>query len=108
LNTWASCRLSRRQFTGSRSRSAKAAKARGSGSMVLLACSVSSRSAVEMHASNARVDDIEHPDMLVFDLDPGEGVDWEFMIETALRLRRTLKDEGLDPWPKLAGARDCT
>ena len=41
--------------------------------------------------------------MLVFDLDPGEGVAWEFVIETALRLRRMLEDEGLKPWPKLTG-----
>ena len=41
--------------------------------------------------------------MLVFDLDPGEGVVWDFVIETALRLRRMLQDEGLEPWPKLTG-----
>jgi hypothetical protein len=29
------------------------------------------------------IDDIEHPDLLVFDLDPGEGGAWEFVIETA-------------------------
>jgi bifunctional non-homologous end joining protein LigD len=60
---------------------------------------------VELHAWNGRVDDIERPDMLVFDLDPGEGVAWEFVIETALRLRRMLKDEGLEPWPKLTGGK---
>jgi bifunctional non-homologous end joining protein LigD len=43
--------------------------------------------------------------MLVFDLDPGEGIAWEFVIETALRLRRMLKDEGLEPWPKLTGGK---
>ena len=43
---------------------------------------------VELHAWNASLDDIEHPDMLVFDLDPGEGVAWDLVIETALRLRR--------------------
>ena len=45
--------------------------------------------------------------MLVFDLGPGEGVAWDFVVETALRLRRMLQDEGLEPWPKLTGARDC-
>jgi bifunctional non-homologous end joining protein LigD len=53
--------------------------------------------AVELHAWNARIDDIEHPDMLVIDLDPGDGVAWEFVIETALLLPRMLKDEGLEP-----------
>jgi bifunctional non-homologous end joining protein LigD len=61
--------------------------------------------AVELHAWNAHIDDIEHPDMLVFDLDPGEGIAWGFVIETALRLRRMLKNEGLEPWPKLTGGK---
>lgn len=57
--------------------------------------------AVELHPWNASIDDIEQSGMLVFDLDPGEGVTWEFVIETALRLRRMLKNDGLEPWPKL-------
>jgi bifunctional non-homologous end joining protein LigD len=61
--------------------------------------------AVELHAWNATVDDIEHPDRLVFDLDPGEGVAWEFVIDTALVLRAMLRDEGLEPWPKLTGGK---
>jgi hypothetical protein len=54
-----------------------------------------------LHAWNAGIDDIEHADMLVFDLDSGEGVVWESVIETALTLQRMLRDEGLQPWPKL-------
>jgi bifunctional non-homologous end joining protein LigD len=60
---------------------------------------------IELHPWNASIDDIEHPDMLVFDLDPDEGIAWEFVIETALRLRRMLKEEGLEPWPKLTGGK---
>src|SRR3954463_1533363 len=51
------------------------------------------------------MDDIEHPDLLVFDLDPGAGVPWEFVIESALRLRKLLHEEGLDSWPKLTGGK---
>jgi bifunctional non-homologous end joining protein LigD len=61
--------------------------------------------AVELHPWNATIDEIEHPDVLVVDLDPGEGVAWEFVIETALTLRRMLKAEGLQPWPKLTGGK---
>jgi bifunctional non-homologous end joining protein LigD len=61
--------------------------------------------AVELHPWNASIEDIEHPDMLVFDLDPGEGLAFEFVIETAVRLRAMLKDEGLEPWPKLTGGK---
>jgi bifunctional non-homologous end joining protein LigD len=61
--------------------------------------------AVELHAWAATVDDIEHPDRLVFDLDPGEGIAWEFVLDTALQLRGILQEEGLDSWPKLTGGK---
>ena len=61
--------------------------------------------AVEIHPWGARVEDIEHPDTLVFDLDPGEGVDWGFVVETAIRLRELIAAEGLDCWPKVTGGK---
>ncbi len=61
--------------------------------------------AVELHAWNSTVDDLEHPDMLVFDLDPGAGVEWSFVVETALAVRDLLKSEGLESWPKLTGGK---
>jgi bifunctional non-homologous end joining protein LigD len=61
--------------------------------------------AVELHPWAATVDDIEHPDRLVFDLDPGEGMSWELVVETALQLRDMLAREGLDSWPKLTGGK---
>src|SRR5262249_50806975 len=36
---------------------------------------------VEIHPWGTTVDDIEHPDTLVFDLDPGEGIEWAFVVE---------------------------
>jgi bifunctional non-homologous end joining protein LigD len=61
--------------------------------------------AVELHPWAAMVDDIEHPDRLIFDLDPGPGIAWEFVVDTALRLRTMLEGEGLRPWPKLTGGK---
>jgi bifunctional non-homologous end joining protein LigD len=61
--------------------------------------------AVELHPWGATVDDIERPDMLVFDLDAGEGIPWTFVIETAMTLRGLLNDEGLETWPKLTGGK---
>ena len=61
--------------------------------------------AVELHPWNATVDDIEHADRLVFDLDPGEGVEWASVVETALVLREALRAEGLESWPKLTGGK---
>jgi bifunctional non-homologous end joining protein LigD len=58
---------------------------------------------VELHPWGSTIDDIERPDGLAFALDPGEGVDWKFVIETALKMRDLLRAEGLDSWPKLTG-----
>ena len=60
---------------------------------------------IEVHPWQATVDDIERPDLLVFDLDPGEEIEWEFVVETAFRLRKLLADEGLDCWPKTTGGK---
>ncbi|MDK1386478.1 DNA ligase D [Sinorhizobium sp. 8-89] len=61
--------------------------------------------AVELHPWAATVDDIEHADALIFDLDPGEGVSWAFVVETALRLGGFLEAEGFKTWPKLTGGK---
>lgn len=61
--------------------------------------------AVELHPWGATVDDIEHPDLLVFDLDPGEGIAWEFVVETAFALRKLLASRELDSWPKTTGGK---
>jgi bifunctional non-homologous end joining protein LigD len=61
--------------------------------------------AVELHPWAATVADIERPDQLVFDLDPGPGVGWPFVVETALKLRAMLEAEGHRSWPKLTGGK---
>jgi bifunctional non-homologous end joining protein LigD len=61
--------------------------------------------AVELHPWNATVEDIERADRIVIDLDPGEGVEWASVVETALALRDALRAEGLEPWPKLTGGK---
>jgi bifunctional non-homologous end joining protein LigD len=61
---------------------------------------------IELHPWNATVDDLEHPDQMVFDLDPGSGIEWEFVRDTALSLRDFLKaEEGLSSWPKTTGGK---
>ena len=61
--------------------------------------------AVELHPWNATVDDIEQADRIVIDLDPGEGVEWAALVETALVLRDLLRADGLKPWPKVTGGK---
>ncbi|TIX37028.1 MAG: DNA ligase D, partial [Mesorhizobium sp.] len=61
--------------------------------------------AVEVHPWNATVDDIEHADRVVLDLDPGEGIEWAEVIETALALRDIMEAAGLESWPKVTGGK---
>lgn len=61
--------------------------------------------AVELHPWNATVEDIEHADRVVLDLDPGDGVEWPEVIETALMLRGMLQADGFEPWPKVTGGK---
>ncbi|TPI65055.1 DNA ligase D [Mesorhizobium sp. B3-1-7] len=61
--------------------------------------------AVELHPWNATIDDIEHADQLVLDLDPGEEVPWDAVIEAALSLRGILEAAGLESWPKVTGGK---
>lgn len=61
---------------------------------------------VEVHPWNAQVDDIEHADVMVFDLDPGPGVAWSFVVDSAFTLRELLEQHGYeDSWPKLTGGK---
>ncbi|HYC65103.1 MAG TPA: DNA ligase D [Reyranellaceae bacterium] len=60
---------------------------------------------VELHPWNATVDDIESADRIVLDLDPGEGIERRFLVDTALKVRDLLQEEGLRPWPKVTGGK---
>jgi len=61
--------------------------------------------AIELHPWNSTIDDLEHPDVMVFDLDPGPGVGMTLVTETAFALRVLLKQEGYASWPKLTGGK---
>ncbi len=60
---------------------------------------------IELHPWGATIDNIERPDTLVLGLDPGDGIEWGFVVETAVRMRELLSAEGLDSWPKLTGGK---
>ncbi|HYD11472.1 MAG TPA: non-homologous end-joining DNA ligase [Allosphingosinicella sp.] len=59
----------------------------------------------EFHAWGSRVDDIERPDRIALDLDPGEGVGFEAVKNGAMQLRASLDAIGLDSWPLLTGGK---
>lgn len=60
---------------------------------------------LEIHAWQARVDDIERPDRIVFDLDPGPDVPWSRVVEGALLLRDSLKELSLVSFVKTTGGK---
>ena len=60
---------------------------------------------VELHTWNAVYTHIDKPDRIVFDLDPGEGVNWARIVEGA-ELTKTLLDElGLKSFLKTSGGK---
>jgi len=60
---------------------------------------------VDLNPHPVRADDLDHPDELRVDLDPGPGVGFEAVREVALVVRTALADVGLEGWPKTSGSR---
>ncbi|HKT76029.1 MAG TPA: DNA ligase D [Sphingobium sp.] len=60
---------------------------------------------IEFHGWGSRVEDVEKPDRLIFDLDPDEGLDFGDVKKAARDIRRTLDDIGLTSFPMLSGGK---
>jgi len=60
---------------------------------------------IEFHGWGSKVDAVEMPDRLVFDLDPDVGLDFGKVKEAAVRLRGLLADLGLETFPLLSGGK---
>lgn len=60
---------------------------------------------IEIHPFLAKAPDIERPTSVVFDLDPGEGVNIIPCARVALRLRDLLQQLGLQSFGKVSGSR---
>jgi bifunctional non-homologous end joining protein LigD len=60
---------------------------------------------IEFHGWGSRSDAVEHPDRLVFDLDPDVGLDFAKVKQAAVRLRALLADLGLQTFPLLSGGK---
>ncbi len=61
--------------------------------------------ALEFHPWGSRVGALEHPDRLVFDLDPDAAIEWRDIRTAAVELRDRLRLAGLESWPKLSGGK---
>jgi DNA ligase D-like protein (predicted polymerase) len=60
---------------------------------------------IDLNPHPVRADDLEHPDELRVDLDPGPGVSWDDVRRVALIVRDVLEEHGLRGWPKTSGSR---
>ncbi|MGZ3218156.1 DNA ligase D [Paracoccus sp. T5] len=61
--------------------------------------------ALEIHPWGAQIDDLERPDFITMDLDPGPGVAWNDVIAAALEVRERLAAAGLASFVKTSGGK---
>ena len=60
---------------------------------------------VEVHTWNSTADDVDRPNRLVWDLDPGPEVSWAQVVKGAETVRDVLETLGLRSWVKTTGGR---
>ncbi|GAB1584360.1 DNA ligase D [Phyllobacterium phragmitis] len=60
---------------------------------------------LEIHPWGSTVADWERPDMIVMDLDPGEGVSWNAVVDAARETRERLTEAGLNAFVKTSGGK---
>ena len=60
---------------------------------------------IELHPHPVRANDLDHPDELRIDLDPGPGVPWDDVRRVSLEVRSLLEEAGLAGFPKTSGSR---
>ncbi|WP_324740893.1 DNA ligase D [Tsuneonella sp. CC-YZS046] len=60
---------------------------------------------IEFHGWGARIEDVEQPDRLVFDLDPDEGLAFKDVVSAAFHVRDVLAEMGLATFPMVTGGK---
>lgn len=60
---------------------------------------------LELHPHAIRSRDLDHPDELRIDLDPGPGVGWADVRQVAMEVNAFLQEVNLRGWPKTSGSR---
>lgn len=60
---------------------------------------------LELHTWNAVAPDLEHPDRVIFDLDPDPELPWKTMLEAAMLVKVVLDELGLESFPKTSGGK---
>jgi bifunctional non-homologous end joining protein LigD len=60
---------------------------------------------LEIHPWGSRTGDLERPDRIIFDLDPGEGVEWKTVISAALEVLDRLRAHKVKSFVKTTGGK---
>lgn len=60
---------------------------------------------LELHPWGCRVDRLDRPDRLIFDLDPGPRVEWPAVVSAAYEVRDRLREFGLVSFVKTSGGK---
>jgi bifunctional non-homologous end joining protein LigD len=60
---------------------------------------------LELHAWGSRAEHLDQPDIVVFDLDPDQGLPWSAVVEAAFKLKARLETLGLRPFARLTGGK---
>ncbi len=60
---------------------------------------------LEIHPWGSRVDDVNHPDRLIFDFDPDPSVPWKEVAAAARDFHAFLTELGLESFPRLTGGK---
>ena len=55
---------------------------------------------LEIHPWGATIDDMERPDRITFDFDPGDGMPWSSVLDGARELRERLDADGARKLPQ--------
>lgn len=62
------------------------------------------QASIEMHPWHSRIQALDYPDYVVFDLDPMENTNFEDAVQLALQLKKALNMEGIRGYAKTSGA----
>lgn len=60
---------------------------------------------LEFHTGNSLISDYEHPDRIIFDLDPDESLNIKNLYKCAFDIKELLENEGLKPKVKTSGGK---
>jgi bifunctional non-homologous end joining protein LigD len=67
--------------------------------------SLSQFGVIEFHPWGCRIDNIEKPDRIVFDLDPDESLGWHSVVDAAFQVRDELEDLGIESFVRTTGGK---